>query len=312
MEIYKQHNARQQKTVKMTELYINKLKKVKPYLFHSGGVKHEKVKSVKRKVSSNQDKQSKKQHVEQKAYELPPDCPLLQIPNGPNKKETRADLENGKVWKGPFSKKKISHLRCIHRLMRDVFDDKHTLHFEEKYPFVLFPLLKGSDASLQEEKKVYVNYLQKKQIVEGNFMSRKSMGLHQLHELSPLQIVNLPQSVWAHFLFRFVLNIGDSGLYNAVTDSSCSFVYGIDMEENRGKKPSENILDVMFVKKPSRQLCSAILYSMKIKKAELMKKLDIEIDNDTIKGLLEEYSSSLNFNDITQKIDLVKRIVSLL
>ena len=312
MEIYKQHSSRQQKTVVMTAKYMDKLKRVKPDLFHSGEVKSEKVKTAKRKLPSDQEEQAKKQKVDQITFAPPPDCPLLQIPNGPNKKETVADLENGKVWKGPFTTKQISHILCIHRLMKNVFGDKHTLDVEDRYPFVVFPLLKGPDASLQEETKVYVNYLQKKQIVERNFMTRKSMGLQQLHDLSPLQIVNLPQSVWAHFLLRFVLNIGDTGLYNAVTDSSCRFVYGIDMEENRGKNPSDNILDVMFVKKPSKQLCAAILYSMKKNKADLMKVLDREIDNDNLKIHLEKYSSALNVNDIIYKIALIKTTVSLL
>lgn len=309
IQIYQQHPESQQKTIKMTVQYMDKLRNVRPDLFHCSTVKTTSQKSTKRKLPSEQE-DPKKQKVEQKKYSPPPDCPLLQIPNGPNKTYTRVDVKEGVVWKGPFTKKKIDRILFVHTVMTSVFGDKHTLKVEERYPFIIFPMLQGSDASLQEEKKVYIDYLQQKQQVEGKFMSRKNMGLQQLHELSPFQIVNLPSSVWAHFFFRFILNVGDSGLYNAVTNSACSFVYGIDMEENRGKKPSYDIINIMFVKKPSKQLCSAILYSIRKNKVELMKQLNIEKDIEKVKFIGQDHAASFIVSEAVEKIHLIKNIVA--
>ena len=316
-DIYRRYPRRQQKTIHMTAQYIKFLKKAKPTLFQpeTVGIKRKlsndlvvlnakkpKIKSTRKRKLSGEELE-----IDIKRFAPPPGSPLLQVPTGHHKTYALADIAGGKVWKGPFSKKRIERILLVHELMKCVFADKHTLEVEERYPYLVYPLLKGKDAPLRIEKKIYFDHIQK-QSVERDFLSRSSMGLRQLHVMSLTQIANLPQSVWAHFFYRFVLGVGDSGLYNALTDPTCSFVYGIDMDEVRGKKPTleMDILDMMFVKKPARDLQLAILSSMKKNKRELMNELcSVNLDQ-----LTEKYSACFSLKDIREKIDLIKVRVS--
>ena len=141
-------------------------------------------------------------------------------------------------------------------------------------------------------------------------MSRQSMGLVQLHQLSCVQISSLPISVWIHFMLRFALNIGDSGLHNAVMDKERSFVYGIDLDERRGKKPDCNMLDMMFVKRPAKVLCDSIIHSIKTNKDLLLNQLDKPIERESLKELMERHNITMYLSDIFKKIDLLKKVVT--
>ena len=223
------------------------------------------------------------------SHEAIEDFPLLQVPCGAHKCYTRIDLANEIVWKGPMEKPQITCLTAVYKIMKTVFNDIHTVPCIHDGNFIVFPLLKGKNASLLVEKKTMKDCKQGGRIVDRNFMTRESLGLLQLHKLTETEISSLPVSLWMHFIARFIMQVGDSGLYNALTDVDRSFVFGIDLDEKRSSCLPECLLDILFTKRPRKVLCDSIVRKLKKHKHELIQMLnDVKINDKKTRELIED------------------------
>ena len=219
--------------------------------------------------------------------------PLLQLPTGSAKVYTRLDTTTLKVWKGPYKTVSKQNLcTFFHRAMKEVFHDSHTMNLDVSGPFIIFPLLKSDEAQIVEIHKEYYDCIGKKQVSaeEGVFITRESLGLVQLHKISQEKIRHLPASIWAHFAFRYMLNIGDSGLYNAIAKCDLSEIYGIDMEENRAQVKATDIVNLMFTKLPKKAFIGEIQAVLKVKKANLQAIFEKNFDFQKLTRLYAEYN----------------------
>jgi hypothetical protein len=289
--IYFSFTPDKQKTVLMTKAYVSRLQTEMPDLF---------CRSRKRKWEGEEGTDKKKRTSE---------LPLLQIPCGPHKYHTRVDLEKNIVKKGPMETWKINGITAVYTLMRVVFKDKHTLPLTKSDNYLIFPLLKGENATLHTEERMMKDYKSGTQI-KTDFIDRKSLGLCQLHKLSEQEVCSLPPSLWNHFLLRFILKVGDSGLFNALTDEKRTFIYGIDLDERRDPSLPTCILDVLFTKRPRKVLCDVIITEIKLHKLELinnMKRIDTE--SATI-GELLTYIPYIYKNEIKMRKAHVLNILS--
>ncbi len=148
--------------------------------------------------------------------------------------------------------------------MKDVLGDVHTLPPKAHKPFIVFPLLKGAhlDGDIEIIKMDFYDCISKKHVTDIQFVLRESLGIVQLHRIPIDQYHFLPATFWSHYLYRYMLNVGDSGLFNALTDCHLTFLYGIDMEEQRHKEPENNIISVMFSAKPKQDVTKQVKLSV--------------------------------------------------
>ena len=238
--------------------------------------------------------------------------PLLQKPVNANKVYTCADLKEGRVVKGPYrSEGKLHHTMFVHQVMQEVLGDVHTLTVESDPPFLTFPLLKGHGATMEHTCLSFHDAISHSEVEDVDFIPRGSLGIVQMHKLQPEQAQLVPVTLWAHFLYRFVLNIGDSGLYNALTDTELTFFYGIDMEERRGKlKPIHSLLDVMFTRLPTEQLGKAILESVKCNKTQLLQLLERPVGYPHMDLLAEQHGVKYDRQLFIKRIVKVRQMVA--
>lgn len=190
-----------------------------------------------------------------------PRGPLLQLPTGSGKVYTILDTRSNKVWKGPYkSKERMMLCTFYHTAMKEIFQDKHTLEFEEEGPYIIFPLLMSKNGKIKVTKRAFYDCIAKRDIPEedGLFVERAALGLVQLHKLPPSKVRALPVSVWAHFAFRYILNVGDTGLYNAIATDDLGVIYGIDMEENRKQVKGSDVINLLFGKLPRKDIVPEI------------------------------------------------------
>ena len=307
-DIYFLYDKRKQKTQHMTQQYYKHLQGNYPLLFLS--VEEEACASD---TVLNSKKRKHEQHIgEGIKKKKMTHGPLLQKPVNSNKVYTCADLEEGKVVKGPYrSEDKLHYTMFVHKVMREVIGDLHTLTVESHPPFLNFPLLKGHGATMESTSLSFHDHISQSIIEDAEFITRGSLGIVQMHKLRPEQVPQVPVSLWAHFLYRFALNIGDSGLYNALTDSQLTFFYGIDMEERRGKlKPIQSLLDVMFTKVPRHELGKAILDSVKRDKMELLQLVDRPVGYPQMDLMAQEYGVKYDRLLFIQRIVKVRQMVA--
>ena len=198
------------------------------------------------------------------------DGPLLQLPTGSAKVYVRLDLASNLVWKGPYRDARAKQVIFFHRAMRDILGDSHTLPATRLGKYIYFPLYKDPESVIKITRTAFYDCIAKKQVENGEFVLRDSLGIIQVHNLPADKMADLPMSFWAHFLFRFTLNVGDSGLYNAITDKNMTFLYGIDMDDVRKNINSQTLLDYLFVKRPRKALCDSIIKSIKAWKDKLV------------------------------------------
>ena len=228
----------------------------------------------------------------EKLNQTVPKGPLLQLPTGSAKVYTRLDNSTKKVWKGPYKSTYKQNL-CIffHRAMKEVFQDKHTMDLEAKGPFVIFPLLKTHKTEITTINKAYYDCIGKVQVSEedGVFIKRESLGLFQLHNISQDKIRVLPETIWAHFAFRYIMNIGDSGLYNAIATETLDDIYGIDMEEHRAAVKGHDIINLMFTKLPKKAFIPEIQKALKSNKDSLYEIFKKEYDFAKLRKLYNDY-----------------------
>lgn len=158
--------------------------------------------------------------------------PLLQKPTSGSKVYTRVDIENGRVIKGPYPDGKYNLVVRLSRQML-ALGDVHTLPIRQDYPYLSFPLIRRSGQGVQVSKITFEDHIAKMTARDVDFVTRQALGVTQVHNMSPAEVKCLPMTLWVHFALRYALNIGDSGLYNAISDGR--LIFGIDMEENRKK-----------------------------------------------------------------------------
>lgn len=200
----------------------------------------------------------------------------------------------------------------FHKAMKDILGDTHTLEVRGEFPYLTFPLLMGFGATMDIQRADYYDAIDKIHVEGRSFACRESLGIIQLHRLPPFTLRGLPVSIWCHFLFRFVLNIGDSGLLNAITDRKLNFIYGIDMEEDRGGINNNSLLEIMFSKRPNRELCGTIVNVVKSKKLEVLNILKVNIDYAKLAVLVQRYGVVFDWNRFKRRLEIVQAAVNTL
>jgi len=326
-QIYLEQERRLQKTLAMTEVYYQRLQAELP-----AGVFHAPI-SHKRAVAdgSSMSKKRRGDSVEvdevssPKLFKQDPTefdkvlplsipleeleaLPLLQVPTGRCKVYVRLHVESGTVYKGPYKLSTLNRVVFLHRVLSDVLSDPHVLALTRRGLFATFPLVKSENSTVEVSSKSFRDAITGSNIKDQKFIERDALGLIQLHKLSSEQLAKVPHTVWLHFLYRFLLNVGDSGLYNALTDQSMTFFYGIDLEENRGKIKGIDVLNLMFVKLPQAKLRPAILSCLKLNKQALLSRLnaikhDVLLQITDLAGTLyPEYNSDI----FVERIAIVK------
>lgn len=327
-EMYYKQTPKMQKTAKMTELYYREMRKANSVVFLSSdssanedkdgenAVKTEtgnegRGKGKKRKnndlepsTSGGVKKQKKlsdcwtadatkeKSEISTSSKSKSPTGPLLQLPTGSGKVYTILDKETRKVWKGPYkSKEKMNLCKFYHKAMRLVFKDKHTLEFEEHGQYIIFPLIMSKNAEIKITKRAFYDCIAKQEVSEedGQFVERHALGLVQLHKLPVQKMASLPVSIWAHFVYRYLLNIGDTGLYNAIATDDLGVIYGIDMEEKRKQVKGDDVINMMFGKLPRKEIVDAIKVTICENIEEFFKLIDVEFDFKQLSSMYEEH-----------------------
>ena len=207
--------------------------------------------------------------------------PLLQLPTGSGKVYTLLDQSSKTVWKGPYRGEKLSMVTFFHHALEQGLGDPHTLPLTPQPPYATFPLAYKLGNDITVTTRDFYDAISRKQVTGGGFVLRETLGVVQLHNLAPAKIDSLPLSLWLHYAYRFCLNIGDSGLYNAITDTDMSFIYGIDMEEKRKNVKGNDIINLLFVKLPRKIICDKILICLRKNKTQLLSLID-EVTDEKI------------------------------
>ncbi len=238
--------------------------------------------------------------------------PLLQIPTGPHKVYSRVDLTEEVVWKGPYNHRKYGLTMFYHEVMKDVLGDVHTLTPECHKPFIVFPLLKGTqiDGEVDITKKDFYDCIGKRHVKDGQFVLRESLGIVQLHRIPLVQYQSLPATFWSHYLYRYMLNVGDSGLFNSLTDCGLTFLYGIDMEEERGKEAENNIISVMFSAKPARAVRTEVKLSITHHKDAIFQTMIREVNYAYIQRIAATHDVVFDRHRFIRRLVQVRELVS--
>ena len=234
--------------------------------------------------------------------------PLLQLPTGSAKVYSCLELKTKTVWKGPYRANKWNLTVFYHKVMRKVLLDPHTLKIQAVKPYITFPLL-GKQNDIKINERPFYDAISKKQVEKGQFIERSDLEIIQLHRIALEQYIKLPPTIWVHFIYRFALNVGDSGLYNALTDRDFSFVFGIDMEENRHRVQGQTILDYMFTKRPAKAVCTELKKTIKKHKDEIYSALERQIDTESIVKLAKKYTIEFNKEQFLRRMEVAKSCV---
>ncbi len=204
--------------------------------------------------------------------------PLLQVPTSCNKVYTRCNLAEQTVIKGPYKRAspKYENVLRNHAVLRDVLGDLHTQPVtkmeENGQRYLSFPLIKEANKAVSVTKKTFWDLVSRTKQTDVDFVEREMLGVTQVHNMTPSQVKKLPLSVWRHYALRYALNIGDSGLFNAIYDGER--VIGVDMDEvRRSVKDDPTLCDLLFTKKPRKPLCEEIEEKIKSHKDEFAQML---------------------------------------
>jgi hypothetical protein len=168
---------------------------------------------------------------------------------------------------------------------------------------VKFPVVKGATCNQYVVKRErYQDFVRGKNVyTDGNVLDASCLGVTHLHRLSVGAIAQLPETVWLHFAYKYVLNIGDSGLYNALYDGEN--VYGIDMDEIRGKPGLYGIVSMLFVKDLALPLKKQILKSLTENKKSIIENLHVKCTPEK----LAEFHGVVDFDEIYEKLAMLKQ-----
>ena len=195
----------------------------------------------------------------------------------------------------------------FHKALKTVLEDPHTLDVESKGPYLIFPMLKGANViQMKTTKKDFTDVIAKTEVKDGKFVLREDLGIVQCHKMGSQKLKLLPMTFWVHFVWRFCLNVGDSGLYNAITDDSLSFLYGIHMEESRKRVAEKSLVGYLFTKVPSKVYVQDIGNCLKKNKNELVELVNKPINYARLDKLAKMYSVSYDRSLFIERIKLVR------
>lgn len=225
--------------------------------------------------------------------------PLLQKPTNRRKVYTRLDFDNKYVVKGPYKTNvRYNNILFNHYCLREILHDEHTLEVHGSWPYLKFPLIVGEDCNeYSVECADFYDPIANHQLIEEAIVARESLGYIQAHNLTPAQLCRLPFTIFVHFIYRALLNVGDSGLYNVLTNAHMTetpFVYGIDIEEIRHRYKDETILDLMFTLKPKKALCLEIMSILTSSKDQIMNILNQSYDYERMCDAAKMYRVPFN------------------
>lgn len=295
MEIYLQHKPRFQKTSEMSKLFYAQLQR--------DGRFFQKCMSPRKRSAEEDGPEPKRPRIEKK-----PLGPLLQVPTGRWKVYTCIDPSTHEhVLKGPYTPEKMGQALFFHKAMLHVIGDLHTMNVETRENHLVFPLQKAPGKTVDITQRDFFDVIQRSQSDGTPFVARGSLGVIQVHKLSPQKISALPASFWAHFLYRYCLNVGDSGLYNAITDAESTFLYGIDLEEKRGKILSDGLVGYMFAKKPCKTVYNAVSKGLKHSRSQLREIFAKKVDIDSLENLAREHGAHFNKSQFLERVKQVQR-----
>lgn len=246
------------------------------------------------------------------------DTPRGQQMTGKNKKEVLIPLDGkykGLVIKGPWSpdnKNTYSRLQTLIARMK-VFQML-------KYPVCPFSLLKGADdnyhlifrnISTVDPKEWKLKEIEDKFASSStgkvNKISRKSMGIRQMHKLSDekrMDILFGKQFFIKVFIVGNLLRIGDLNPYNVITTNDRAYL--IDYEENTTRGKFSEIKHIIC--KGSDKHVNIIKDGIK-KKPKTMKKLldTIESKLPEIDAIMKEYKQNI---DIQEEWKCIKNVIT--
>ena len=301
---YRAEKPHNQKTVKMTLKYITHLKNQFSHIFHSPN---------KRAFTfdDDDDSVSKRQKLETDKYSH---LPLFQQPTSSSKVHTRLDIDNQRVIKGPYVKRRELAL-FYHECMLDVLGDKHTLPITDDPPYLIFPLLQNPLSTVQLTHQNYNDKILKSDVEQQAFVKRESLGYVQVHKIKPEYLLSLSTSVWVHFLLRYGLNVGDSGLYNMLTNVQTNVdhtTFGIDMEETRGNVHHDgDIISYMFSKRPAADACTRIRTSVRLGKHTIIQELSNSLGKTAmLTDTAKKYNVTFDCNMFTTRISRMIELLS--
>ena len=238
-----------------------------------------------------------------------PTGPLPQHPARSGKVSTMYVKEEiNKIFQGPYHLPRLKLCLFLHKALK-ILGDKHVLEAEDRRPYLVFPLLKGRQADMTATQQTFYDVTSKLEIINGQFVRRENPGVVQLHKLRPEKLRKLPYGIWAHFLYRFLLNIGDSRLCNAVTNVDLDFVYGTDIDDSRSRDPDSGILNFMFAKMPAKPLRGAILSSLKTHKCDLFNMMCKDDKLGAIKDLASMYEVEFDSERFTKRMGKVRDVL---
>ena len=251
--------------------------------------------------------------------------PLLHKIIRRNKTYLRLNIKEKKVIKGPYKDSKtVQRLIFRHSVMRNILNDSCTLNIEtiSQGATVCFPLVLYDESKYPPvpEKIISNQKSESNHVVAGvadeeeehkditrrvcYYVDPKKLGIVTLNHLTPEQIRQLPLEVIMHFVWRYLLNIGDTGFYNIITTKDGKEIYGVDLDENRTlkktKSQQEHLANMLLVKHPAALLFDAFKDVVEKYKAEILLKL-MAISIDDIKSHAEKIGYVHYIHEVIQK-----------
>lgn len=182
------------------------------------------------------------------------------------------DANRKRILKGPLPVPSYRRALFVHNVMRNVFQDTHTLECEGVYPYLSFPLC-GEDV-LEKTKK------DTKDLV-----------------LNPSEV---PISLWLHFVYRYLLGVDNADLQHVLTNEKKEFFYGTGMDEERKSTGKEKTLLTCLFSKPVKKQ-NEYLKPLKTHKSELHARLSDIFHYTSIQKLAEKYSVPITKKDVFKR-----------
>lgn len=241
--------------------------------------------------------------------------PLMQKPTNRRKVYTRLDFNNKYVVKGPYKTIiRFNNILFNHYCLREILHDEHTIEVHGNWPYLKFPLIVSEGCNeYSVECTDFYDPIASHELIEEAIVARESLGYIQAHNLTPAQLRRLPFTIFVHFIYRALLNVGDSGLFNVLTNAHMTdtpFVYGIDIEEVRNRYNAETILDLMFTLKPKKALCLEIMSILTSSKDQIMNILNQSYDYERMCDAAKLYKVSFNVLRFQARLHAAKALLN--
>ncbi len=202
-----------------------------------------------------------------------------------------------KIYKGPIDSKKADEIIAVAKRFLALEDSSVLIPEKIKAEGNYYLSYENVGESWDPKFTFTVVKNSKTEQIMGNVVERKSIGIYQGSELISLNKMDYDKMFW-HFMVRYILGRGDSGLWNYINN------HGIDFDDRRQSFDQKNILELLFTKK---QKDSAVLeQQLALRKNGLAKKLmDLELideESDRRDNLLEALSIILGTDGLGKPI----------